>query len=105
MHSHTHTHTLSLSLSLSLQSGLKEVGIFRLPGKASRIQTLKEQYDAGSQEDFPPNEDIHTVASLLKLYLKELPEPVVPFALYTPCTDAMKSKYSSTEFKHFHWDC
>lgn len=26
--------------------------------------------------------DVHTVASLLKLYLRELPEPVVPFARY-----------------------
>ena len=26
--------------------------------------------------------DVHTVASLLKLYLQELPEPVVPFARY-----------------------
>lgn len=54
---------------------------------------LKEQYDAGSQEDFPPNEDVHTVASLLKLYLKELPEPVVPFALYTSYTDAVKCEF------------
>lgn len=26
--------------------------------------------------------DVHTVASLLKLYLRELPEPVVPFSRY-----------------------
>ena len=97
-HGHVNPHTLSHTLihtythSLSGPAGLKEVGIFRLPGKASRIQRLKEQYDAGSQEDFPPNEDVHTVASLFKLYLKELPEPVVPFALYTPCTDALKCK-------------
>ena len=28
------------------------------------------------------NTDVHTVASLLKLYLRELPEPVVPFQKY-----------------------
>ena len=27
--------------------GLKEVGIFRLPGQNKRIQTLKELYDKG----------------------------------------------------------
>lgn len=28
------------------------------------------------------NTDVHTVASLLKLYLRELPEPVIPFQKY-----------------------
>lgn len=27
--------------------------------------------------------DVHTVASLLKLYIRELPEPIVPFSKYT----------------------
>ncbi|XP_064393491.1 rho GTPase-activating protein 24-like isoform X2 [Halichondria panicea] len=62
--------------------GLTEVGIFRLPGQASRIHTLKETYDCGSQKDFSTTEDIHTVASLLKLYLRELPEPVIPHVYY-----------------------
>lgn len=28
--------------------------------------------------------DVHTVASLLKLYIRELPEPIIPFSKYTP---------------------
>lgn len=31
---------------------------------------------------FHSNTDVHTVASLLKLYLRELPEPVIPYAKY-----------------------
>lgn len=26
--------------------------------------------------------DVHTVASLLKLYIRELPEPIIPFSKY-----------------------
>jgi len=44
----------------------------------------------GSQHDFPPYEDVHTVASLLKLYLRELPEPVVPFVFYDSFRNAAK---------------
>ena len=66
------------------------MGIFRLPGQASRIQALKGLYDSGSQEDFSTSEDVHTVASLLKLYLRELPEPVVPFTFYESYKEALK---------------
>lgn len=72
------------------EHGIREVGIFRLPGQASRIQALKETYDQGCQADFAPSEDVHTVASMLKLYLRELPEPVIPFAFYQSFTEALK---------------
>lgn len=32
---------------------------------------------------FCSSTDVHTVASLLKLYIRELPEPIVPFSKYT----------------------
>lgn len=35
--------------------------------------------------------DIHTVASLLKSYLRELPEPVVPFHMYHALIEAAKA--------------
>ena len=39
--------------------------------------------------------DVHTVASLLKGYLRELPEPVIPFEQYEDLINA--SKQSQTE--------
>lgn len=42
--------------------------------------------------------DVHTVASLLKLYLRELPEPVVPWTQYQDfldCTNMLD--YSTTQ--------
>uniref|UniRef100_A0A3P8VS00 Rho GTPase activating protein 25 n=1 Tax=Cynoglossus semilaevis TaxID=244447 RepID=A0A3P8VS00_CYNSE len=57
--------------------GLDEEGIFRLPGQDNTIKQFRDAFDAGERPSFPSDTDVHTVASLLKLYLRELPEPVV----------------------------
>lgn len=64
------------------QRGLKEEGLFRLPGQANLVKELQDAFDCGEKPSFDSNTDVHTVASLLKLYLRELPEPVVPYAKY-----------------------
>ncbi|MBN3297351.1 RHG24 protein, partial [Amia calva] len=62
--------------------GLLEVGLFRQPGQATLVKELQDAFDAGEKPSFDSGTDVHTVASLLKLYLRELPEPVVPFSKY-----------------------
>ncbi|XP_048850839.1 rho GTPase-activating protein 24 isoform X2 [Brienomyrus brachyistius] len=64
------------------QQGLQEVGLFRQPGQATLVKELQEAFDSGEKPSFDSSTDVHTVASLLKLYLRELPEPVVPFSQY-----------------------
>ncbi|XP_076129591.1 rho GTPase-activating protein 24 isoform X2 [Alosa pseudoharengus] len=63
------------------ERGLTEVGLFRQPGQATLVKELQEAFDAGEKPSFDST-DVHTVASLLKLYLRELPEPLVPFSRY-----------------------
>ncbi|XP_027684759.2 rho GTPase-activating protein 24 isoform X8 [Chelonia mydas] len=62
--------------------GLKEEGLFRLPGQANLVKELQDAFDCGEKPSFDSSTDVHTVASLLKLYLRELPEPVIPYAKY-----------------------
>ncbi|KAI1902972.1 hypothetical protein AGOR_G00022280 [Albula goreensis] len=64
------------------ERGLLEVGLFRQPGQATLVKELQDAFDAGEKPSFDSSTDVHTVASLLKLYLRELPEPVVPFSRY-----------------------
>ncbi|XP_056153209.1 rho GTPase-activating protein 22 isoform X2 [Lampris incognitus] len=64
------------------ERGLDEEGLFRMPGQANLVKELQEAFDCGDKPLFDSNTDVHTVASLLKLYLRELPEPVVPFSKY-----------------------
>uniref|UniRef100_A0A8C5S551 Rho GTPase activating protein 22 n=1 Tax=Laticauda laticaudata TaxID=8630 RepID=A0A8C5S551_LATLA len=62
--------------------GLTEEGLFRLPGQANLVKDLQDSFNGGKKPQFDRNTDVHAVASLLKRYLRELPEPVIPFANY-----------------------
>ncbi|XP_045684362.1 rho GTPase-activating protein 25 isoform X2 [Phyllostomus hastatus] len=64
------------------EHGLNEEGIFRLPGQDNLVKQLRDAFDAGERPSFDRDTDVHTVASLLKLYLRDLPEPVVPWSQY-----------------------
>ncbi|XP_038155572.1 rho GTPase-activating protein 24-like [Cyprinodon tularosa] len=64
------------------ERGLHEVGLFRQPGRTSLVKELQEAFDSGERPSFDSNTDVHTVASVLKLYLRQLPEPLVPYSHY-----------------------
>ncbi|XP_042539006.1 rho GTPase-activating protein 25 isoform X1 [Dipodomys spectabilis] len=65
-----------------LEHGVNEEGIFRLPGQDNLVKQLRDAFDAGERPSFDRDTDVHTVASLFKLYLRDLPEPVVPWSQY-----------------------
>ncbi|XP_056140862.1 rho GTPase-activating protein 25 [Lampris incognitus] len=69
------------------EQGLNEEGIFRLPGQDNTVKQFRDAFDAGERPSFPSGTDVHTVASLFKLYLRELPEPVVPWTQYQDFLD------------------
>ncbi|XP_042895156.1 uncharacterized protein [Parasteatoda tepidariorum] len=70
-------------------------GIYRLSGVTSNIQKLRIAFD----EDRVPNlvdeailQDIHCVASLLKMYFRELPNPLLTFHLYDKFVSAVQAE-------------
>ena len=55
------------------------------------MRELQEQFDCGKKPDFhAQNTDIHTIASLFKLYLRTLPEPVIPWPHYQQFYDGIR---------------
>ncbi|XP_063598763.1 ralA-binding protein 1-like isoform X2 [Penaeus indicus] len=58
------------------EHGLHCEGIYRLSGVKSKVQHLRRQYNSGDPVKLADQEP-HVVASLLKQYLRELPEPVL----------------------------
>ncbi|XP_054456488.1 rho GTPase-activating protein 22 isoform X3 [Anoplopoma fimbria] len=65
------------------EHGLQEEGLFRAPGQTNHVRELQDAFDRGEKPVFDSSTDVHTVASLLKLYIRELPEPIIPFSKYT----------------------
>ncbi|XP_069836407.1 protein FAM13C isoform X3 [Dendropsophus ebraccatus] len=58
--------------------GLEHKGLFRVSGSLKKVIALKAKYDGGESVDLTQESDVDTVASLLKLCLKELPDGVIP---------------------------
>lgn len=64
--------------------GAKAEGIFRVPGDGDDISELKLRIERGYYT-LDGLEDAHALASLLKLWLRELLDPLVPDELYNEC--------------------
>ncbi|XP_031713117.1 active breakpoint cluster region-related protein isoform X1 [Anarrhichthys ocellatus] len=64
--------------------GIDEVGIYRISGVATDIQALKTAFDANTKDILVmlSDMDINAIAGTLKLYFRELPEPLLTDRLY-----------------------
>ncbi|QRV89091.1 Rho GTPase-activating protein 12 [Ceratobasidium sp. AG-Ba] len=72
--------------------GLENVGIYRVSGTTSRVQKLKGLLDRDVESvDLESDEwssDINNVTSVLKLWFRELPEPLMTWELYGSFVEA-----------------
>ncbi|CAD6996806.1 unnamed protein product [Ceratitis capitata] len=75
-------------------------GIYRLSGITSNIQKLRRAFDEERIPDLGNPEmkqDIHAVSSLLKMYFRELPNPLCTYQLYDNFVEAIQEKSESNE--------
>jgi len=60
------------------QHGLREEGIYRLSGSVAQIKVVRDRFDNGEVVSFEEaGFDAHCAASLLKQYLREMPETIL----------------------------
>ncbi|KAM9709895.1 rho GTPase-activating protein 15 isoform 3-T3 [Menidia menidia] len=76
--------------------GLDANGIYRVSGNLATIQKIRFIIDQEEDLDLDQSqwEDIHVVTGALKLFFRELPEPLFPFKFFQPFVDTVKIKDS-----------
>uniref|UniRef100_A0A3B3RWJ8 BCR activator of RhoGEF and GTPase n=1 Tax=Paramormyrops kingsleyae TaxID=1676925 RepID=A0A3B3RWJ8_9TELE len=64
--------------------GMEEVGIYRVSGVATDVQALKVAFDSNNKDVsvMMSEMDVNAIAGTLKLYFRELPEPLFTDELY-----------------------
>jgi len=66
---------------------LKLEGIFRQSGRLTDNQLMKSFFDKGKYVNLDEYSDLYTIAALLKLYLRELPDPLLTINMYSTFLD------------------
>lgn len=71
---------VSLCVAYLEEKALNLEGIFRISGNVHTVGRLRQEVEDGA--DKLSCEEPHAVSGLLRLFLKQLPDPVIPFSLY-----------------------
>ena len=65
-----------------LRHHLDKEGIFRLSGSAAEIKRVIHQYNSGVAVNLDSVADPNVVAGVLKQFLRDLPDPLLPYSIY-----------------------
>ncbi|KAM9424580.1 bargin isoform 2-T2 [Pholidichthys leucotaenia] len=88
-------------IHMLLRTGMGEEGLFRLAAAASVVKRLKTCLDQGTVDHSEFSMDPHAVAGALKCYLRELPEPLMTFELYSDWFKAAGEKEIPEKLEQF----
>ncbi|TRY97493.1 hypothetical protein DNTS_021201, partial [Danionella cerebrum] len=79
-----------------LIKGLETDGIYRVSGNLAVIQKLRFLVDQEEELDLGDSqwEDIHVITGALKMFFRELPEPLFPFRFFNSFVEAI-SEYET----------
>jgi len=68
--------------------GMQEVGLYRVPGSEREVRELREKFLAGRGCPALHNYDVHTLAGVVKDFLRGLREPLIPLSMWAVFTQA-----------------
>ncbi|XP_071598971.1 protein FAM13A isoform X16 [Heliangelus exortis] len=65
-----------------MATGMTQEGLFRVNGSMRMVEQLRLQYERGEEVELVKDGDVYSAASLLKLFLRELPDGIITSALH-----------------------
>ena len=71
------------------------MGIFRLSGSKSGVDSLKDRINKGELDPDVSYEDENVLAGVFKLFLREMPKPLFTKELYEEWTNLMSKSFIS----------
>ncbi|XP_074707699.1 rho GTPase-activating protein 45 isoform X3 [Strix uralensis] len=78
---------------------LKTKGIYRVNGVKTRVEKLCQAFENGKELVELSQASPHDISNVLKLYLRQLPEPIMPFRLYNELMGLAKESLQGSEAK------
>lgn len=85
---------IRIRAALHRASGFQEEGIFRISGGKESMVEYIERIKLG---DFSGGTNVNVIAGVLKQWLRELAEPLVPYDMYEQCIELGSSQQPSVE--------
>ncbi|XP_075967371.1 rho GTPase-activating protein 8-like [Anarhichas minor] len=77
------------TVSYLKERGLRTEGIFRRSARVQLIKDVQRLYNLGKPVNFDDYHDVHVPAVILKTFLREMPEPLLTFTVYSQVQDLL----------------
>lgn len=92
----------------SSEENLKTDGLYRASGNLSQVQKIRLQVDQNNLSVIDQEDDVHVLTGVLKLFFRELKEPLIPYHSFRKAISAgseykIKLKYFNFSRKNVKW--
>jgi hypothetical protein len=78
--------------SIENMGGLQKEGIYRISGRQTNVEQLKHQFEMGEETVDLESYDVFTIATVLKMFIRELKRPLFDFNAQTRLNYSSKLK-------------
>ncbi|KAE8281112.1 Rho GTPase-activating protein 8 Rho-type GTPase-activating protein 8 [Larimichthys crocea] len=85
---------MSHTVAYLKDKGLRTEGIFRRSARVQLIKDVQKLYNLGKPVNFDEYADVHVPAVILKTFLRELPEPLLTFRVYSQVQEILNVESS-----------